>query len=450
MTEKFVIIVLLAVCADATFDLPNDPFYCYATDPLKPQIAMFGTTTPYDRVSDLFINPIVSVCKPARVWYVGRHGSRYPSAPDGDNLLKATDTINKEIWENYLSRETTLCLPDAQLIRDWVINPNFTLLTPGALTETGWNEETKIAERLQRAFPTLFPKVYNQNYYYFRHSPILRTRDTARAFARGLFGEGKFDSVTYEAPPSVDNYLVPFNTCPVWSSFYQNMSEVEIFAQTSDYKEMIQQVSNKLGFYGSRSLSADMVDKLITHCKYERIYSHIKPSAFCAAFSVANHQVNEYYRDLSFYYLFGYGNQPYRKLYENMSCYLVQAMLQFLQSNNPSDQKAKLWFAHDATLQLMFMGLGLFEDEVPLTGSNFEQQINRKWKSTFLTPMGGNFAVIRFDCPGGDNDLLFLHNENPMKIPGCKANGVCKQSLIMQRYSRYLNANCDSVFCTNN
>jgi len=265
-----------------------------------------------------------------------------------------------------------------------------------------------------------------------------------------LFGASNVDLVNYEGGFTPDNYLVPFNGCPAWYSFFFDVPEVEIFQRSTTYQQMVRQVSAKLGFHGDQELDAARVEKLITHCMYEQLYNRNSLSAFCSAFSIANHQVNEYLRDLGFNFATGYGNPANRRLFENMSCSLLQAMLQFLQSNDPSDQKAKLWFGHDITLQFMMVALGLYEDDVPLSGSNFAQQTNRKWKTSQISPMGGNIAVIRYDCADGDNDILFLHNEKPLQIPGCSIDGVCKQSHIMQRYSRYLNANCDAVFCTNN
>lgn len=55
------------------------------------------------------------------------------------------------------------------------------------------------------------------------------------------------------------------------------------------------------------------------------------------------------------------------RLTKNMSCYLLQFIWKFLQSNNLSDKKPQLWFGHDITIQMFFVSKGLFKDEVPLT-----------------------------------------------------------------------------------
>jgi hypothetical protein len=54
-----------------------------------------------------------------------------------------------------------------------------------------------------------------------------------------------------------------------------------------------------------------------------------------------------------------------------------------------------------------------------------------------------------FSCAGTDNDdVLFLHNERPLVIPGCLPTGVCKVRDIVARYSRFVNANCDVLRCS--
>lgn len=110
-----------------------------------------------------------------------------------------------------------------------------------------------------------------------------------------------------------------------------------------------------------------------------------------------------------------------------------------------------------------------FEDDIPLTRHNFAQQAFRLWKSSLVAPMGTNLAVIRYEwvicfwksfrmlhwyffflsCADGDNDVLFLFNEKPLQIAGCQSNGLCKQSLILQRFSRFLDGDCSELFCSN-
>ncbi|KAG4079729.1 hypothetical protein HA402_014860 [Bradysia odoriphaga] len=90
----------------------------------------------------------------------------------------------------------------------------------------------------------------------------------------------------------------------------------------------------------------------------------------------------------------------------------------------------------------------VFGNDEPLTAANYNQQANREWKSSIISPMATNIAAIRYDCPGGDNDILFLINEQPLVIPGCQSNGLCKVSFIRQRYGRFIGANCTVISCS--
>lgn len=60
-----------------------------------------------------------------------------------------------------------------------------------------------------------------------------------------------------------------------------------------------------------------------------------------------------------------------------------------------------------------------------------------------------NKIMLFFSCGEDDNDILFLHSEVPLQIPGCQSNGICKQSFLLERFSRFLNGNCAEMYCRN-
>jgi multiple inositol-polyphosphate phosphatase/2,3-bisphosphoglycerate 3-phosphatase len=350
---------------------------------------------------------------------------------------------------NYNSGLTSLCPSDAKNIKEWHLDPVLLQTAgPANLSATGWDEVKNVAKRYQAIFPSLLPKIYSQPHYFFRNSPYLRTRQTAQAFADGLFGSGVYQQVNYTGGSAPDVYMAPFGACPAWSELLNNgISEAQAFADGPWFQQMITQVSNKLGFFGSERLNQSEIIAMMTHCQYEQILNHYKASPFCSAFSPANAQVYEYYKDFSFYYLCGYGYTAYRNLFKNMGCYLVKDMLNFLQATD--NQKAKLSFGHDATLQLFMVAMGLFNDPVPLTANNFDKQLSRQWKTSLITPMAANLAVVRYDCIHGEDEVLFELNEKPLQFPGCSSNGICKISVVLNRLRYFANANCDLLFCTN-
>jgi len=240
----------------------------------------------------------------------------------------------------------------------------------------------------------------------------------------------------------------PYQHCPLYDEINAVRTEQIAFINGPEYQEMVVQVSAKLGFHNSHILRNSEVATLELQCKLEQTWNLNYTSPFCAAFSVANAHVIEYSQDIDFYYRIGYGKPEYRRLYENLMCFHMQDMLRFIQSDDVNDYKAKIFSGH-VNLFLILINFEAFDDDVPLTRHNFAQQMQRVWRSSYQLPMAANLAVVRYDCADGDNDVLFLYNEKPLQIPGCDANGVCKQSLILERFSRFLNADCMALYCTN-
>lgn len=158
---------------------------------------------------------------------------------------------------------------------------------------------------------------------------------------------------------------------------------------------MLEQVNRKLGFFGGNQLNSREVRTVWDFCKFEAGWDPSTPSPWCAAFSVANNAVLDYLEDLHYYYDMGYGGDV--PLFANMNCHIMQDLLQFLESNDPNDQVARLYSTHSRALQLFFTTLGVFNGDAPLTRHNFAQQAFRQWRSSLIAPMGSNFIVIRFE-----------------------------------------------------
>ncbi|CRK92187.1 CLUMA_CG005701, isoform A [Clunio marinus] len=258
-----------------------------------------------------------------------------------------------------------------------------------------------------------------------------------------------FEEVDFAVAPERDLLLVPYENCDLYNDVIRVFVEQLAFADGPEFQEMLTQVSAKLGFHGAQQLRSDEIETLMNICKYEMLWDVESPSAMCSAFSVGNHQVDEYHKDVDSYFRYGYGYTDYRTLFENLNCHLIQEMLRFLKSNLRTNHVARIFNGHLVSLKMILVTFGAFEDENPLTRHNFAQQAFRQWKASIISPMGANLGVIRYDCDGSDNDVLFLINETPLHIPGCQPNGLCKMSFLMERFGRFLNANCDEVFCRN-
>jgi hypothetical protein len=158
--------------------------------------------------------------------------------------------------------------------------------------------------------------------------------------------------------------------------------------------EMLTQVNAKLGFTGSDELSHRDVRTLWKWCFFEEASTNQAP--WCAAFSIANHAVLNYYEDLDYYYNQGYGFAN-RRLAENLNCDLFQDLLRYLQSTSATEERVRIYGTHSKTLMLFMVSMGVFEDEFPITRHNFAQQAARSWRTGIATPNGANLAVIRFE-----------------------------------------------------
>jgi multiple inositol-polyphosphate phosphatase/2,3-bisphosphoglycerate 3-phosphatase len=170
---------------------------------------------------------------------------------------------------------------------------------------------------------------------------------------------------------------------------------MDAFEQGPEYREMLEQVNRKLGFFGADSLNSRDVRTVWDFCKFELGWNPSTPSPWCAAFSIANNAVMDYLEDLDYYYGMGYGGDV--PIFANMNCLVMQDLLRFLQSNDPNDQLARLYSTHSRALQLFLVTLGVFGEDEPLTRHNYAQQTFRQWRSGLIAPMASNFAVVRFE-----------------------------------------------------
>ncbi|KAG4066312.1 hypothetical protein HA402_000536 [Bradysia odoriphaga] len=372
----------------------HNPFYCFATDPIRPQNQMFATKVAYEAVrGNGFINPAISTCTPSKLFIYGRHGSRLPSSSDTLRMINIHESLKARVIENYEAGRTQLCQQDMENIRNWTINPNITVGRNSELVETGWNEWKGIGQRFRDAFPTILSLPYNQSLFLFRATDRQRTAASLQGFADGVFGE--WQNVQFEPITDPDLLLRPNDDCPLYDAVRNNFIEMDAFESGPEYAEMLDQVNRKLGFFGANQLNSRDVRTVWDFCKFEQGWDPATPSPWCAAFSIANHAVMDYLEDLEYYYGMGYGGDV--PLFANMNCHITQEMLRFLQSSDPLEHIARFYNSHSRPLQLFLVTLGLFDGDSPLTRHNFAQQTFRQWRSSYIAPMASNLSIVRFE-----------------------------------------------------
>lgn len=286
-----------------------------------------------------------------------------------------------------------ICQQDFNLINSWAFDPNITTDKEQWLTVAGWNEMKAIAQRYQRVFPTLLPSTYNRNTFTFRHTDRQRTQATVRAFADGIFGFNGYQQVLVEPVLSPDRLLRPHDDCPLYDAASDNTVQRVAWQNGNEFQMMMTQVNDKLGLLGNQRLTPRQTRTIWEVCNFEQIWDMTVSAPFCGVFSPHNNIMLEYFEDLDYYYNAGFGGP--RRLFENLNCPLIQDMLSFLESG--PGETTRVYSTHSTAFQLFMVTLGVFGGDAPLTAANFNLQTLRQWRSSFVTPMATNLAVIRYE-----------------------------------------------------
>lgn len=258
-----------------------------------------------------------------------------------------------------------------------------------------------IANRYQRRYPDILTATYSPNQFNFRHTEHVRTNTSIQAFAYGLFGEGAID-IIYEDIPERDWLLRPIDSCPEYIEETSRASS-EAFSQGPEMLQMMEQINRKLGLHGSNQLSFETVQIMWRLCGFETASTFETSSSeigedvpWCAPFSVAHHLLMEYYEDLIYFYFSGYGVRNQR-LIENLSCGLMQDLLAHIQSDDDTDQMARIFVTQVEEVQLMLVAFGVFRDTWPLHEHNYAQQAGRHWLTSLIAPNAANLVVVRHE-----------------------------------------------------
>lgn len=169
----------------------------------------------------------------------------------------------------------------------------------------------------------------------------------------------------------------------------------------------------------------------------------LKLSFLFQAFLPQQVTVLEYADDLKYFYKFGYGFEENTRL----SCHAIQDMAHHLSSSETPN--AVVYFGHSAGLQSLISALGINKDNIKLLASNYDEMLQRKWKTSNIDPFAANFLAIKYYCedePIEKEKVVFFLNQNAVDLDWCSV-GLCNWSDVKNHYSTILNADCDSYYC---
>ncbi len=109
-----------------------------------------------------------------------------------------------------------------------------------------------------------------------------------------------------------------------------------------------------------------------------------------------------------------------------------------------SSKRVQLLFTHSSTMLPAYTAFGIARDKDNFNFSNITiENKNRIYKVTQLDPMNSNIAILLYECR--ENDLVSyklraFHNENLVKIDGCKSENICELDEFLSYYENFKNS----------
>lgn len=407
----------------------------------------FGTKTAYHFNSSASLPKTPERCEPAHINMVIRHGSRYPSDGDREEIDELLTKLNEIYSLSSPFRYQNLTIP-------WNKPAEWSNAEPSELSVTGEIEQYGIAKRLRSRYTQIFVKEYWNKYYTFVTRDKTRTAQSAMSFAFGLFeGQGPLASsnfqpvaITFSGREGNDKLLSSFDSCPRYEVDVEEngVAEVEKFKDGPELRNLTSRLEQKLRVTGKLSLTLDDVEKIFRLCAFGIM--NRRDNTWCALLDDEDMKILEYQGDLEAYYEHSYGNQLSYKIV----CPLLSEMSQNLQdfSKGKSEVRGVFRFASSGTLISLLTLLGLYKDSEPLRADNYLEQSKRRFKMSNLAPMSANVALILFECnstgmAGKQHYKIQLSvNEKPVGLPCCHGNTTCTLDRFLSCYKDTVNS-CD-------
>ncbi|CAH0723204.1 unnamed protein product, partial [Brenthis ino] len=420
---------------------------------------LFGTKTAYTFASlGIPLNKAYDVpgCQPIAIWLMYRHGSHNPEADEIANLQKLTDFKNNILnnYRNFNFRDTNLrmCPADVNLLERWQWNPRQNITFAGDLTSDGYMSTQQLAQAWKQKFPGLLTD--NVHDYMFKYANDQRSKTTFRAFTEGLF-RAQEDPVGI-SKESDEKLLQPYKFCSSWiNNVLENnetLTQLRIFESKLEYKEMITNISKRLGF--NYDIQTEMVHYMYDMCRYNKAWDVTQISPWCAVFSKEDLKRLEYAEDLEMYYKYGYGTP----MNQQIACTAVKEMMDFFKIHEghmtPQQPRALVHAAPAPALLLALAALRARRDRATLTADNYHSAAvqARAWTTSTITPFNANLAAVLYKCKPDNNfriddpyQVLFLENERPLNLDECKV-GLCNYTFVKNRYGLIAD-NCNLDFC---
>lgn len=246
-----------------------------------------------------------------------------------------------------------------------------------------------------------------------------------------MFGRHNIHSVTYDQPLSRDPILRFYKLCKKWKSDIdknpETFEEARKFSESPVVKDAISKIALKMGI-PSNELRPSDIHLMYMTCAFETAMHKHKLSPWCSLFDRHTIIVFEFFEDLEYYWVDGYG---YPLTY-HQACPAIKDMIERI---NPeaTTSTTTVYFTHSGTILKLLAKLNLYKDDRPLLHTDFDY--DRKWRVSKIDPFASNIFIVVFDCGDDGHKVLVLHQERPVVIPGCDPeSNLCSLDIFMNLF----------------
>jgi len=360
------------------------------------------------------------------VWFLARHGTRYPSAMAMGPMRKQLPKIRDQVVGNHKVGRGDLCDRDLNNLVEWKFN--LTSDDELLLTESGMEEMKGLGKRWRKRLQNLVDKMLiNNNTFGFTDTQ--RTKESARQFEEGLLNT---TDVCMRLPVSNTDLLHFYKTCEKYKEaiFQKRKSEKEVKKLFRSYnlpslKLVVENVNKRLGYH-NKTVSLKAVELMWDMCRWEMSWWK-SDWAWCAIFTRQEMKLFEDNEDLFFHYQDGYAYNITRE----MTGVLLSDLLSKLKEDNGGDNN-RFYFAHSETFLPFLARLGIARDDPPLSVDNLPE--DRNWKTSLIGGESSNLAVVGMRC-GGENKIKFYLNERVINVDGCK-DSLCDAAEFRAKFEK--------------
>ncbi|KAG2223614.1 hypothetical protein INT45_009973 [Circinella minor] len=362
---------------------------------------------------------------------VVRHGSRYPSDGDTEDIANILEKLQES------KNKTALAW-----LEDY--ENDFTQERSGALNTQGQLEQYLHGRRVSEQYPDLIDSIFNLDIplgIKSASSESERTSQSATAFHMGLFeGQGDLGKAKQVAiplfmyPREGDKLIAIDDNCPAWDVATENSGAESDLYQEKSHKATAQRLTTDLGI----DITVSDVEYIYAGCCFD-ISHQEREDTFCSLLSEQDILESEYREDLSYYYKYSYGTS----LNEQVACALAQDIVKHIEEK---DAQLVLKVGHTQTILFLQTFLGVHHED-PVLYANSTQSVidNRVFRTSNIGTMASNVAFELLSNKKGEQFVRVLVSEIPVALPGCDGKEVCPLETFKEALASKLKCNFDEI-----